>query len=74
MYVYLPPHHILFQCMCLYLHGCSVGAEPSLTDLLRHVVPTVAAQWKMVGYALGVQPEVLSTVEYNERRAERCAM
>ena len=59
--------------MCLYL-VCSVGAKPSLFDLLKHVVPTMAAEWKMVGYALGVQPEVLSTVEYNERRAERCAM
>ena len=59
--------------MCLYL-VCSAGAEPSLIDLLRHVVPTIAAQWKMVGYALGVQREVLSTVEYNERKAEGCAM
>ena len=60
--------------MHVFVPGCSVGAEPSLTDLLRHVVPTVAAQWKMLGYALGVKPEVLNTVEYNERRAERCAM
>ena len=59
--------------MCLYLM-CSVGAKPSLSDLLRHVVPTVAAKWKMVGYALGVEHEVLSTIEYDERKAERCAM
>ena len=59
------------MCSCLL---CSVGAEPTLIDLLRQAVPTIAAKWKMVGYALGVQCEVLSTVEYNERRAEGCAM
>ena len=66
-------HNILLHCMCLYLM-CSVGAKPSLSDLLRHVVPTIAAKWKMVGYALGVQREVLNTVEYNEQKAEGCAM
>ena len=58
-------------CLCLV---CSVDAEPTLIDLLRYVVPAIAAQWKMVGYALGVEHKILNTVEYNEQRAERCAM
>ena len=53
---------------------CSVGAEPSLFDLLRHVVPAIAAQWKMVGRDLGVERKVLNTVQHTERSAEGCAM
>ena len=64
---------ILLHCMCLCL-VCSVGAEPTLFDLLRHVVPAIAARWKMVGRDLGVERKVLNTVRYTERRAEGCAM
>ena len=63
----------LSHCMCLYLL-CSIDAKPSLLDLLNHIVPTIAAEWKMVGYALGAEHEVLNTIERYEQRIKGCAM
>ena len=74
MYVGAVPSPTCYCHILFYRLVCSVGAEPSLFDLLKHVIPTIAAQWKMVGYALGVQHQVLNIVQYNERGVEDCAM
>lgn len=51
-----------------------VGVKPSLADLLKHVVPNIAAKWRMVGHALEVERAVMDTVEYDEHKADRCAI
>ena len=59
--------------MFVYLAGC-IGAKPSLLDILRLVVPTIAAKWKEVGQALGVESEILDTVSCSEHREDGCAL
>ena len=39
-----------------------IGAELTLIGLLKFVVPVIASQWTLVGYALGVTCEVLDTI------------
>ena len=61
--------HTMFVCL-----ACCVGGKPSLLDILRLVVPTIAAKWKKVGQALGVESEILDTVTRSEHREDGCAL
>ena len=61
--------HTMFVCL-----ACCVGAKPSLLDILRLVVPTIAAKWWKVGQALGVKNEILDTVSCSEHREDGCAL
>ena len=61
--------HTIFVCL-----ACCVGAKPSLLDILRLVVPTIATKWKEVGQALGVERAVLDTVRRSEHREDGCAL
>ena len=54
--------------------ACCVGAKPSLLDILRFVVPTIAVKWKIVGQALGVKHASLDTVSCSEHREDGCAL
>ena len=53
---------------------CFVGAKPSLLDILRLVVPTIAAKWQEVGQALGVERAILDTIRCSEQRVNGCAL
>ena len=53
---------------------CCVGAKPSLLDILRLVVPTVATKWKDVGEALEAECAALDTVSCSEHREDGCAL
>ena len=53
---------------------CFVGAKPSLLDILRLMVPTIAAKWEEVGQALRVEHTVFDTVSRSEQRVEGCAL
>ena len=53
---------------------CFVGSKPSLLDILRLVVPIIAAKWEEVGQALGVEHTVFYTVSRCEQRVEGCAL
>ena len=53
---------------------CFVGAKPSLLDILRLIVPIIAAQWEEVGQALGVERAVFDTIRRSEQREEGCAL
>ena len=53
---------------------CFVGSKPSLLDILRLVVPTIAAKWEEVGQALGVERAILNTVRHSEQRVEGHAL
>ena len=63
------PIPCLFVCLV-----CFVGAKPSLFDLLRLVVPTIAAKWEKVGQALGVEHAIISTVKHSEQREDGRAL
>ena len=63
------PIPCLFVCLV-----CFVGAKPSLFDLLRLVVPTIAAKWEEVGQALGVEHAIFDTIRRSEQRVEGCAL
>ena len=53
---------------------CFVGSKPSLLDILRLVVPIIAAKWEEVGQALGVERAIFSTVRSSEQRVEGLAL
>ena len=61
--------HTMFVCLA----RC-VGAKPFLLDILRLVVPTIAAQWEELGQALGVKRAVLNTLRRSEQRVDGCAL
>ena len=63
------PIPCLFVCLV-----CFVGAKPSLFDLLRLVVPTIAAKWEEVGQALGVEHAIIETVRDSKQRADGRAL
>ena len=59
--------------MFVYM-ACCVGAKPSLSGILKLVVPTIAVMWRELGQALGVKSAVLDSVTYSEHRAEGRAL
>ena len=59
----------MFVCL-----ACCVGAKPSLLDILRLVVPTIAAKWTELGRALGMGPAVFDTVRCSEQRVDGRAL
>ena len=59
----------MFVCL-----ACCVGAKPSLLDILRLVVPTIAAKWMELGQALGMECAIFDTVRRSEQWEDGCAL